>query len=93
MTISLNHSHTVMLLGAYLKLAPCLQIFADPFKDHTSHFLSCVQDEGMTNSSTTQSDVSLWKLPLDLLIILHRAPVVTGSIVKHKLNRGMTKYP
>lgn len=57
----------------------------DPFSHHFGYFSSSIQDKGMTEPVFTQSDISIWKVLLDVVIILQRTPMVCSSIIKYKL--------
>lgn len=63
----------------------CPKIHTDPFRHHLGNFSSCIEDESVAEPVLTQSEVSVWKVLLDVMIILNRAPVVGRSIIKYQL--------
>ncbi len=61
------------------------QVIKDPLCRHVSHFLPCIQDKCMPDAPLTQTNVPFREVFSDIMVILHRAPVIRGSIVKNKL--------
>lgn len=74
--------------GMSRKMKSCSQICTDPFHHHFGDFSSCIQDEGVAEPLFTQSEISMWEVLFDVLIILNRAPVVRSAVIKYKLKRG-----
>lgn len=59
----------------------------DPHGDHASHLLTRVKDKCMAQTALTQTNVSIGKVSSNILEVLHRAPVVCGSVVENKLRK------
>ena len=78
-----------MILHILSKTTLSLHITLDPFKNQTGNFLPGIQDKGMANSIFTEFYISIWEISLHVMVVLHGAPVVTGSIIKQQLPTQM----
>lgn len=61
------------------------QILRQPLDDHVRHLPGGVQDEGVSEASLAQPQVSVREVLLHVLVELQGAPVVRGAVVKHQL--------
>lgn len=66
-------------------MTSCSQILRQPLDNHVRHLAGGVQDEGVSEASFTQPEVSVRKVLLHVLVELQGAPVVRGAVVEDQL--------
>lgn len=82
-----THCLCVLAVGAcsWASVLHFGQIILQPGSYHGGHFPVEMEDKSVRHHFLTESNISLWKISLHVLIVLFWTPGILGTIVKCKL--------